>query len=116
MNQEPIAVKQYDLPGGRKIRTRRGNLIKDRGAPGRWQTVNRSRGIGPLKEGLLTRVGYRHTLKASTRHQALDKAVTTYGRNSTIRKLNAIATYAKRTGPSRAKIYKTDMHYVQKKY
>lgn len=114
--QEPGPVKITDLPGGRKIRTRRGNLIKDRGAPGRWQTVHRSRGIGPLKEGLLTKVGYRHTLGATARHKALDKAVKSYGRNSTIRKLNAIATYSKRTGPSRAKIYKTDMHYVQKSY
>ena len=90
--------------------------IKDRGAVGRWQTVKRMLGIGPLKKGHLKGVGYDHTAKASVRHDAIDKAVKRYGKLSTLRKLNAIATYTKRTVPSRAKTYKTDMHYIQKKY
>lgn len=90
--------------------------IKDRGAPGRWQTVKNMLGIGPLRKGSLTSLGYRHTLPAAERHAVLDNVVRKYGRNSTIRKLNAIATYAKRTAPSRSLVYKTDMHYVQKKY
>ena len=90
--------------------------IADRGARGRWQTVHRSKGIGALKSGPLTSLGYSHTKPTSVRHAALTKAVSTYGRASTIRKLNAIATYSKRTGPSRAKTYRTDMHYVQKKF
>lgn len=90
--------------------------IADRGARGRWQTVHRSRGIGALKSGQLTSLGYSHTKPTAVRHAALVKAVSKYGRASTIRKLNAIATYSKRTGPSRAKTYRTDMHYVQKKF
>ena len=90
--------------------------IKDRGAKGRWQTVRRMLGIGPLKKGDLTAFGYSHTKPTAERHEAIDKAVSKYGRASTIRKLNAIAVYSKRTGPSRAKIYTTDMHYVQKKF
>ena len=90
--------------------------IKDRGAKGRWQTVNRSKGIGPLKSGELRAVGYYALDPAPLRHTAVDKAVKKYGRNSTIRKLNAIAVYTRRTNPSRSKTYKTDMSYVQKNY
>ena len=90
--------------------------IKDRGAVGRWQTLKRMIGIGPLKKGHLKGVGYDPVAPASSRHAALDKAVSRYGRNSTIRKLNAIATYTKRTVPSRAKTYRKDMHYIQKKF
>jgi hypothetical protein len=100
----------------RASRRSKATCVKDIGARGRWQTVRRSIGIGPLKKGELTSLGYSHTLPAAQRHEAIDKAVSKYGRNSTIRKLNAIATYTKRTAPSRSKTYKTDLHYVQKKY
>jgi len=90
--------------------------IKDRGAPGRWQTLRGYFGIGPLKKGLLKNMGYDATGSAFLRHRAIDKAVKRYGRNSVIRKFNAIATYTKRTVPSRSKTYRTDMHYIQKKY
>ena len=92
------------------------SCIKDRGAKGRWQTVRRSMGIGPLRKGDLTAFGYSHTKPTAARHEAIDKAVSRYGRNSTIRKLNAIAVYSKRTAPTRAMTYKRDMRYVQKKY
>jgi hypothetical protein len=91
-------------------------IIADRGARGRWQTVHRSRGIGTLTRGQLTSLGYSHTKPTAERHAAIAKAVSKYGRASTIRKLNAIAVYSKRTAPSRAKTYRTDMHYVQKKF
>jgi len=91
--------------------TVRASCIKDVGAKGKGPVA-----IGPLKKGELTSLGYSHTLPAAQRHVAIDKAVSKYGRNSTIRKLNAIATYTKRTAPSRSKTYKTDLHYVQKKY
>lgn len=90
--------------------------IKDRGAKGRWQTQKRMMGIGPLSPGDLIVMGYRANDPAPLRHVAIDKAVRKYGRNSTIRKLNAIAVYTKRTNPSRSKTYKTDMSYVQKNY
>lgn len=90
--------------------------IKDRGAKGRWQTVRRMMGIGPLSRGDLTSLGYSHTKGTAERHAAIDTAVSKYGRASTIRKLNAIATYSKRTAPSRSAVYKRDMRYVQKKF
>lgn len=90
--------------------------IKDRGAKGRWQTVRRMLGIGPLHKGDLTSLGYHATDSAGVRHAALDKVVSRYGKVKALRKVNAIATYTKRTAPSHSKTYKTDMHYIQKKY
>lgn len=92
------------------------SCIKDRGAKGLWRTVHRTFGIGKLSRGDLVSLGYSHTKSTTSRHEALDKAVKKYGRAATIRKLNAIATYSKRTAPSRAKTYRTDMHYVQKNF
>lgn len=111
-----IRRKGYNATRRGKTYRVKSSCIKNRGAPGRWQTVKNMLGIGSLQKGKLTGVGYTHTLAAAERHVALDKAVHQYGRNSTIRKLNAIATYTKRTAPSRSLVYKTDMHYVQKKY
>lgn len=123
----PIVEEEMD--GGRMITrkaykaVRRGKTIKvraakirDVGAPGKWQEKTGMKGIGPLKKGELKSVGYDATAKASARHAAINKAVKKYGRLSTLRKLNAIAVYTKRTAPSRSKTYKTDMHYVQKKH
>lgn len=106
----------YTQKRGKKTIRVKSACIKDRGAVGRWQTVKRMIGIGPLKKGHLKGVGYDPTNGATSRHNAIDKAVRRYGKLSTLRKLNAIATYTKRTVPSRSKIYKTDMHYIQKKY
>ena len=121
--------QEKDLSGGKKCptgkilrkgyTTRRGvrvkrSCIKDRGAVGRWQTVKAMIGIGPLKKGHLKNLGYDATASATSRHEALKKAVKRYGRASTIRKLNAIAVYTKRTAPSRSKTYKQDMRFVQK--
>ncbi len=82
------------------IRTRRGKCI---------------RGIGPLKKGELTVLGYQAKSKARTRRVALKKALSRYGKASTIRKLNAIAVYTKRTSPSRSRTYRSDIKFIQKK-
>ena len=108
-------IRRIGYTTKRRVRVKSA-CIKDRGAPGRWRTLKGMLGIGTLRKGDLKSLGYDHVASASTRHSALDKAVRRYGRNSTVRKLNAIATYTKRTIPSRSRVYKTDMHYVQKKY
>jgi hypothetical protein len=72
-------------------------------------------GIGPLKEGELSGVGYSATAKASARHRALNKAIKKYGALPTYRKLNAVAVYTKRTSPVRSKTFKTDRNYVGRK-
>jgi len=72
--------------------------------------------IGPLKKGLMTKMGYSVTAKAKTRRRAVDRAVKTYGKLSTLRKLNAVAVYTRRTSPVKSRKFKSDVKYVQKKY
>ena len=72
--------------------------------------------ISPLKKGLMKKVGYNVTAKASTRRRAVDKAVKKYGKLSTLRKLNAVAVYTRRTSPVKSRKFKSDVKYVQKKY
>ena len=96
------------LPTRAGVRTRRLRT--------RWQRIHRMPGIGPLKEGDLTRLGYKTTAAASTRRRAVDKAVKKYGKVSALRKLNAVAVYTKRRSPARSRTFKSDVRYVQKKY
>lgn len=100
---------------GKTVRVK-SKCIKDRGATGRWKTVKHLLGIGPLRKGDLKEQGYDATATAAERHEALDKVVQKHGKLSTLRKLNAIAVYTKRTAPSRSKTYKTDRNYIKKKY
>lgn len=69
--------------------------------------------IGPLKEGLLKKVGYNVNAKPKTRRMAVARAVKKYGRTSTIRKLNAVAVFTKRTSPMKSRKFKTDMRIAQ---
>jgi hypothetical protein len=72
--------------------------------------------IGPLKKGLMTKMGYSVSAKAKTRRRAVDRAVKKYGKLSTLRKLNAVAVYTRRTSPVKSRKFKSDVKYVQKKY
>lgn len=71
-------------------------------------------GIRTLKKGLLKKVGYSVSAPAARRHAAVKMAVKKYGRASTIRKLNAVAVYTKRTSPAKSRKFKKDMKYAQK--
>lgn len=93
----------------------RGRFIKDVGAPGKWRAEHYGApGIGALKKGELTEVGYSVGNSIKSRHAAVRRAVKRYGRNSTIRKLNAIAVYTRRTSPMSSKKFKADMKFAQK--
>jgi hypothetical protein len=81
-----------------------------------FRRKTRKNRIGPLKKGLMKKVGYSVTAKASTRHRAVDRAVKKYGKLSTLRKLNAVAVYTRRTSPAKSRKFKSDVKYVQKKY
>lgn len=72
--------------------------------------------IGPLRKGLMKKVGYSVTAKTSSRHRAVDRAVKKYGKLSTLRKLNAVAVYTRRRSPTKSRKFKSDVKYVQKKY
>jgi hypothetical protein len=73
------------------------------------------RGIGKLKKGLLKAVGYDVTTSKTRRRAAVDRAIRKYGRLSTLRKLNAVAVYTRRTSPAKSRTFKSDVKYVQKK-
>ena len=90
-------------------------LITDRGAPGKWASKH-GPGIGPLKEGSLTKFGYGPTKAPATRHRAIRKAVQSYGPLSTFRKLNAVAVYTKRTSRGKSKTYKADRNWVKRTF
>lgn len=114
------------ISGGRKI-TRRAHWryirgmkirvparkVKDVGAPGKW-TAKHGPGIGELKPGGL--MGYTPSASKTARHKSLRKAVKKVGPLSTFRKLNALATYTKRTAKSKSRVAKTDRNWVKKTY
>ena len=81
-----------------------------------WQKKTGLKGIGPLKKGLLKKVGYDVTARTTRRHAAVDRAVKAYGKLSTLRKLNAVAVYTRKRSPATSRTFKSDVHYVQKKY
>lgn len=89
--------------------------ILDRGAPGKWATIH-GPGIGPLKEGALTSVGYSAKKSKTARHKSIRKAVRKYGALSTFRKLQAISTYTKRTSKGKSRTYKADRNWVRKTF
>lgn len=106
-----IRRKAYTRKSGRKVAAA---CVKNLGAPGRWRTVHRSRGIGPLKEGRLAKFGYESDLSVDARHAALRRASRRLGALSVFRMLNALATYTKRTSPSKSAMYIADRNYVRK--
>jgi hypothetical protein len=73
--------------------------VTDTGNPGKGESV-----IGELKTGTLTDLGYHTTDSATTRHAALEKAVSKYGKLSTFRKLNAASVLTKNTLPTKSKL------------
>ena len=75
----------------------------------------RTRTIGPLRRGDLTSLGYSVAAKTKTRRAAINRAIKKYGKTSTLRKLNAVAVYTRRTRPTLSRIFKADVRYVQTK-
>jgi hypothetical protein len=87
--------------------------IKDRGYRSRlFQLKTGSMGIGPLKKGELRAFGYSPDESEESRHKSLRAASKKYSSLSVLRKLNALATYNKRTQPEHAVVYKADREYV----
>ena len=112
MGGRTIRRRGYKTKRGVRVRSAR---VRDMGAPGKWVDKH-GPGIGKLKEGKLVRLGYSATRKIGSRHKALKKAVKRYGALSTFRKLNAAATYTKRTSKGRSRTFKADRNWVNKSY
>jgi len=101
---------------GTRVRVSSG-LIKNVGRPGKgYRGPNGSPGIGPLREGELSQFGYTNVVKKSvkSRRSALKKAVKRYGSLSVRRKLQAVATYTKRTSPRASKVFKADIAWIKR--
>lgn len=97
---------------GMKIRVP-AHKVKDMGAPGKWR-VKHGPGIGELESGKLH--GYATSEPTATRRNILKKDVKKDGALKTMRRLNAIATYMKRTVPYKSKTAKADSNWVKKTY
>lgn len=97
---------------GMKIRVP-AKRVKDVGAPGKW-SAKHGPGIGELKPGGL--MGYSPSQSKTARHTKLRKVVKSKGALSTFRKLNALATYTKRTAKSKSRTAKADRNWVKKTY
>jgi hypothetical protein len=87
--------------------------VKDMGAPGKWR-VKHGPGIGELEAGKLH--GYATNETKRTRHIILKKDVKRDGAQKTMKRLNAIAVYMKRTAPSKSKTAKADRNWVKKTF
>jgi len=87
--------------------------VKDMGAKGKWASLH-GPGIGELKPGGL--MGYSPSMSKTARHTKLRKVVKSKGALSTFRKLNALATYTKRTAKSKSRTAKADRNWVKKTY
>lgn len=110
--KKTIRRRAYTTKRGVHVRSSR---VRDMGAEGKW-TAKHGPGIGPLKEGKLVSKGYAATKSSTARHRALKKAVRSYGALSTFRKLNAAATYTKRTSKGRSHTFKADRNWVRKSF
>lgn len=108
--------KSYTRKTGTRVKGSRvpAALIRDVGAPGKWR--GRTPGIGKMKTGPMMAVGYSASKPTTARRAAVDRAVKRYGKLSTLRKLNAVAVYTRRTSPKKSRTFKSDVKYVQQKY
>jgi len=85
--------------------------IKDLGKKGKG-----TQKIGPLREGLLKKYGYRAALTRYERHAALGRAVKVLGSNNVFHKLDAVAKLSLRTHPDSARIFSEDRDWVRKEF
>lgn len=111
--------RAYTKKTGKRVKSSRvsARLIPDVGAPGKWKYEHMGApGIGPLKKGDLEAVGYSVNDPEARRHVAVDAAVKKYGKLTTLRKLNAVAVYTRRTSPAKSRKFKADVRYVQSKF
>lgn len=116
-----ISRKAYSVTrksrSGKVIRYKvKASRVRDVGAPGKWTVVNKSKGIGKLKKGGLKQYGYEVTASPASRHASIERAVRASSPVKVLRRLNAVATYTKRTSPIKSRVFAADKQYVQRKY
>jgi hypothetical protein len=85
--------------------------IKDRGLAGKGPQQ-----IAPLRKGELLKYGYVYRKSDLDRHEALRKAVKSFGALGVYRKLDAVAKLSKRTAPKASVIFKKDRDWVKRHF
>jgi hypothetical protein len=103
--------KSYFRKDGSRVKSSivKASCIKDVGSKGKGKKI-----IKILRKGSLRKHGYAMKSPVQKRHDALRKAVKEYGKSSTIKKLNVISLYNKRSHPKTSLKAKKDMEFVRK--
>jgi hypothetical protein len=90
------------------------SCVKDLGKPGKG--VPEGQGIGPMRQGEMTRFGYSAKKSTEERHKALRLAVMKLGALSTYRKLDAVAKLSVRVAPDASRIFTEDRDWIVKTF
>ena len=70
----------------------------------------------PIKnKDSLRDLGYSSKNVPKERHEALNKAVTKYGKTKVVEKLNAVKILTKNRSPGTSRVFGSDLKYVQGK-
>lgn len=87
--------------------------IPDVGAAGK-----KARNIGRLKGGMLTRYGYHPVESATSRHRALNLAISKGKEepDAVARRLQAISAFTKTALPTASRIYRQDRLWLTRKF
>lgn len=72
--------------------------------------------IGPVRKGTLRKYGYSLSKPSNLRHRALRKAIKARGRNTIMRKVNAIYVWFKNTNKRYSSIAARDKNWIRENY
>lgn len=93
-----IRVKSTKVPA---------SCIKDLGKKGKGKK------LFTLKKGDLSKYGYSLKKNKDLRHKSLKKSMNKFGKNTLIRKLNALHVLHKNTNPNYSRKARSDMKWIQ---
>ena len=101
--------KAYTRKDGTRVKATKvpASCIKDLGKPGKGKK------LFTLKKGELSKYGYSLKKNKNLRQKSLKKSMNKFGRNTLIRKLNALHVLHKNTNPSYSRKARSDMKWVQ---
>ena len=102
----------YRKKGSKKSIRVKASCVKSKGLRSKGKKTHRV--IPKLKKGGLTKYGYSVHESATSRHNAIKKALKAYGYSNLIKKLNAIKVLSKNTSPKNSRIYGNDIKYIQR--
>lgn len=101
--------KTYRVYPTDKITKVESTCIKDRGLPGKGESI-----FGKLEQGDLKKYGYGYMIPTNKRRDALKQAIEEYGALKVFHKLNAVSKLTKRTVPAASSVFKEDKYWVSR--